>query len=137
MGRKKDWEAYPDLPHLRGALREKMEARRRHRQVRYLLFCLKNAADQGFKLEGSASYPPGFIEFWLAERPLYAIDSLNNRVSVPPDKARRVMELGGYKEFAKRWDVDEDLMVYIRHASVWQEWNAKLMRIVPVLGEGE
>jgi len=38
-------------------------------------------------------------------------------------------------QFAIKWDVDADLKVYLRHSSVWQEWNATLMRVVPVLGE--
>ena len=47
----------------------------------------------------------------------------------------KVKDLGGYTEFAKMWDVDEDLNVYIRHLSVWQAWNLTLMRVAPYLGD--
>jgi hypothetical protein len=37
--------------------------------------------------------------------------------------------------FANLWDVDHNLEVYLRHSSVWQDWNAVLHRAVPIIGE--
>jgi len=133
MARRQNWEKYPEFPHLKGKLREQVEARKRHKLVRYMLFRLKTAADQNQDLGASGIYPPGFIEFWLAETPKYMVTA-NGRKELP-DRNRTVHELGGYSEFATKWDVDADLFVYLRHSSVWQEWNATLMRVVPVLGE--
>ena len=128
------WERYPVLAHLDGAARERLERRRRHRQVRYLLFRLSTAIEAGRTFTRCDGLPPGFVEFWLGERPAYAMTSVG-RAQVPSSRDLTVARLGGYGQFARRWDVDEDLHVYLRHTSVWQEWHATLMRVVPVLGE--
>jgi len=130
------WEKFPQFPHLSGVMRERMEKRRRHKQVRYLIFCLQTANGKSEDLAGSGEYPPGFIEFWLAETPKYAISPKGERVQLPVHlKGKRVFELGGYKEFAKKWDVDDELFVFIRHSSIWQEWNTKLAMMVPSIQE--
>jgi len=129
------WEKYPSIDHLSGSERTGMERRRRHRQVRYLLFRLQNAETKKEPLLTVDNLPPGFIEFWLAERPRYALNPKGERVNVPAHRNMKVCDLGGYSEFAKKWDVDADLLVYIRHASVWQEWSAILARVVPVMGD--
>jgi len=43
--------------------------------------------------------------------------------------------LGGWTAFAGRWDVDhhDPLVVVPRNKSVWQEWDEKLVRDVPIL----
>lgn len=137
---KKEWERFPSLIHLKDQpqLREEMEARRRHRMVRYLLFRLQNQVEKGEPLEVVSGLPPGFTEFWVGEKPRYLMrPTLNGLVptNVPANMDRFVGDLGGYASFAKVWDVDPELYVYIRHRSVWHEWNTKLMQIVPVLGE--
>jgi len=129
-----EWEKYPKLDHLTGSARDVMETRRRHRQVRYMLYSLQTAEEKGVPLQ-TVSPLPGFVEFWLQEKPKYQISPLGKRIKVPDNRDVQVFALGGYKQFAKRWDVDEELMVYLRHSSVWQEWNATLMRVVPILGE--
>jgi hypothetical protein len=63
------------------------------------------------------------------------INPRGQRVPVPSNKQKPVAELGGYKSFAAVWDVDDELFVYLRHSSVWQEWNALLYRVAPILGE--
>lgn len=131
----KPWDIKPKLDHLSGVLREQMEERRRHRQVRYLLFALQTAKEAGRPLESVPDLPPGFIEFWLHEKPSYQLDHNKARHPIAPDRCVYVHQLGGYSEFAKRWDVDADLLVYLRHSSVWQEWNTTLARVVPILGE--
>lgn len=126
------WERYPELDHLSGEHREQAERRRRHRQVRYLLYSLQRQREKGEEL----SVPvPGFVEFWLCEKPEYCVGPNGDRGPVPDAKQVPVHELGGYRTFAKAWDVDADLIVYLRHASVWQEWNATLARVVPILGD--
>ena len=126
------WEKYPELPHLSGETRRSMERRRRHRAVRYGLYSLHNQETGGAKAKG---LPRGFKGYWLEQKPKYAIDPRNEKVSVPDNKDFPVEILGGYPKFAILWDVDEDLNVYLRHSSVWQEWNATLMRVVPIIGQ--
>jgi len=137
MARKKinQWEKYPKLDHLQGRQREDMERRRRHRHVRYWCYRLQNLFQKGErKLEGPEK-SPGFIEFWLEQKPEYALGPQKERIPVPEDKKMRVEDLGGYLQFARIWDIDDDLNVYIRHSSVWHEWNLTLMRVVPFLGD--
>lgn len=131
----KPWEVYPQLDHLTGPAREMLESRKRHRQVRYLLFSLQTAIGNGKSLN-TVACPDGFVEFWLKEKPTYQIDPTGRKTTVTDQhKKKNVEDLGGYALFATKWDVDADLQVYIRHSSVWQEWNSTLMRVVPVLGE--
>jgi len=134
------WDQYPTFDHIDSPkAREQLERRRRHRQVRYWLFSLQNAENQGRAINDPPLLP-GFVHFWLQERPAYQVKRVQSgyvKDKVEPRFDKTVWALGGFTEFAKRWDVDADLVVYIRHASVWQEWNATLMRVVPVLGEGE
>lgn len=129
------WEISPNFEHLSGVLREQMERRRRHKQVRYLLFRLQTAEESGRAIESVDKLPDKFAMFWLGEEPLYAVDHNKNKISVPVNKRKKIRELGGYAAFAKIWDVDEDLIVYIRHATIWQEWNTTLQRVVPILGD--
>ena len=129
-----EWEKYPKLEHLEGKEREAMESRRRHRGVRYWLFRLQHGEEHGAPEDGPEELP-GFVEFWLTQRPEYVIGPNGEKLSVPQEKRVPVALLGGYGMFATLWDVDADLVVYLRHSSVWQEWNATLYRIVPVLGE--
>lgn len=133
---KHPWEAYPNLEHIASITERKiMEIRRRHRKVRYLLFSLQTKEEKGEPLTNVPNLPPYFVEFWLQEKPKYLVDARGRKNDVPLHRMRTVIQMGGYKEFAKKWDVDSDLMVYMRHASVWQEWNATLMRVVPTIGE--
>ncbi|MDH3571294.1 MAG: hypothetical protein OER89_14090, partial [Gemmatimonadota bacterium] len=62
-------------------------------------------------------------------------DPNGKQVPVPEGKHVPTALLGGYAMFATLWDVDEDLKVYLRHSSVWNEWNLVMQRVVPVLGE--
>lgn len=105
--------------------------------MRYLLFSMQNAMEKGLPPETVPNLPDYFIEFWLKEHPLYEINARGEAVTVAAHHSITVERLGGYLQFAKKWDVDADLRVYIRFSSVWQEWNATLTRVVPVLGEGE
>jgi len=138
----KIWEQYPALLHLEDrALRLKMESRKRHKQVRYYLFRMQNQIAKKESVDLVDGLPPGFHDFWLGEKPEYMMqpqpgtDQLQ-RVEIPPKLVGVPVEnLGGYTEFAKRWDVDPDLAVYLRWSSIWSEWNATLMRVVPILGE--
>ncbi len=132
----KIWEVLPVLSHIPSKeLRDKLEVRQRQKKVRYMLFRLKNQADKKEPLEQVDGLLPGFIEFWLGEKPVYAKDPRGNKIPVPPNKNKHIFEIGGYKTFATTWDVDSDLLVYLRHSSVWQEWNVTLAKIVPVLGQ--
>lgn len=131
----KVWEYYPKLDHLTGKMREQLEERRRLRAIRYKLFRFQTSLGKNEPLESVEDIPRGFIDFWLSQKPEYAIDPRGIKINVPADKMNMVSELGGYSSFAKIWDVDADLRVYLRHSSVWQEWNATLHRIVPVVGE--
>lgn len=128
------WEKFPDLGHLDGQVRTDMQVRRRHRHVRYWCYRLQNLIATDRELEGPEKQP-GFIEFWLEQKPLYALDPRNEKISVPKDKKLKVKDIGGYLQFARIWDIDKDLNVYIRHSSVWHEWNLTLMKIVPFLGD--
>jgi hypothetical protein len=133
---KTPWAEFPALAHLpSGELREKLEARVRLKKVRYMLYRLRTQAEKGQPLEAVEGLLPGFMAFWLGEKPAYAKSPTGQRVEVPGNKNRLIAELGGYKSFAQVWDVDDDLMIYLRHASVWQEWNAVLHRVVPVIGD--
>ncbi len=129
------WEKYPELTHMHGDARVQMERRRRHRAVRYGLYCLHNQETGGPKAK---DLPKGFESYWLEQRPQYAVEPSSEglrKTEVPDNKAFPIEILGGYAQFAVLWDVDEDLNVYLRHSSVWQEWNATLMRVVPIIGE--
>ena len=134
--KKELWQKFPEkeLSHLHGKALEVMQIRRRQRLVRYWCFRLQTLEEQARPLQGP-ELMTGFIEFWLEQKPVYAIDTKGNKVEVPPEKAMTVEALGGYSQFAKKWDVDENLDVYIRHLSVWQEWNLTLMRVVPYIGD--
>lgn len=133
---KKLWDKYPALMHLvPGASREKLEARVRLKKIRYMLYRLRTQVEKNEALEQVEGLLPGFIDFWLNEKPLYALDPRGQKIPVPKNRQVPVSQLGAYGSFAQTWDVDEDLMVYVRHTSVWQEWNATLHRVVPMLGE--
>lgn len=137
MAKKKTrkWEEFPTLVHLEGLQRSAMESRRRHKLVRYWCFRFKTLIEKGKKLKGIRILP-GFMEFWLDQLPAYKINPMGEQVDIPEHlKKLTVGELGGYAQFAILWDVDPDLNVYLRHSSVWQEWNVILMSKVPVLGE--
>lgn len=129
------WELYPKLDHLTGTMREQLEERRRLRKVRYMLFRLRTQVERKNPLEDIEGLLPGFIEFWENEVPLYGLDPQKRKCPVPEHKAQKTKDLGGFGTFAQNWDVDHDLNVYLRHSSVWQEWNATLHRIVPIIGE--
>lgn len=130
------WVEKPQLLHLpEGPARDQLENRRRLRAIRYMLFRLQNQEKQALPLEAVEGLLPGFVHFWLGEKPAYAISPRSKRVPVPPQKDKSVADLGGYKTFAVVWDVDSDLVVYLRHASVWQEWNAVMAKVVPIIGE--
>jgi len=132
----KPWEIYPNLSHLEGKAREILESRKRHKQVRYLLFSMQTNIGAGRRVDDVANLPDGFVEFWLKEKPIYQISPTGVKVKVAEAlTAKTVKDLGGYAMFAAKWDVDADLQVYIRHASVWQEWNSTLSRVVPILGD--
>ena len=132
-----NWEKYPELSHLKGSARDELESRRRQRQVRYWLFRLKNDAEKGKPLKDPRGLPH-FVDFWLGESPSYAMIPIQGGKLIRGPVAKMhnvaVAQLGGYEQFAIRWDVDDELKVYLRHSSVWQEWNATLMRVVPVIG---
>lgn len=133
---KKLWDKYPELMHLApGTSREKLEARVRLKKIRYMLYRLRTQTEKKEPLDKVDGLLPGFIDFWLNEKPLYALDPRGQKVPVPKNKQLPVSALGAYGSFAQTWDVDEELMVYVRHTSVWQEWNATLHRVVPILGE--
>ncbi len=142
------WEKYVELKHLSGEVKDFMERKQRRKQVRYLLFRFKNDLEQGRSLKDPVpeDYPqlqialPGFVDFWLVQKPLYAVrpDGSGKLVKVKVHerlKGQTVAHLGGYLQFAKKWDVDYDLNVYLRWSSVWQEWNATLAKVVPIIGE--
>jgi hypothetical protein len=131
----KIWELYPKLDHLTGQMRLQLEDRRRLRNVRYFLFSLRNQCEKNEPLENVGNLPPGFIQFWQQEKPKYQIDPRGKKIPVPPNKNLTVAELGGYAKFAQVWDVDHDLMVYLRHSSVWQEWAVTLNKVAPIIGE--
>ena len=129
------WESYPNLAHLSGDARAQMQRRRRHRAVRYGLYCLQNQETGGAKAK---DLPKGFRGYWLEQKPQYALEPSGEglrKAPVPENKDFPIEILGGYAQFATLWDVDEDLNVYLRHSSVWQEWNATLMRVVPIIGQ--
>lgn len=132
MTKRRQWEDLTTLPHLKGEMRERLEARQRHKQVRYLCFRIQTLTDQGKSVRGNVDLPPGFEAFWLGERAEYSVDPRGAKA--PPKHGRTVAEMGGWATYAIRWDIDEELRVYERHSSVWQEWNATLTRVVPVLG---
>ena len=128
------WEQPPELIHLRGEQRVAMENRRRHKNVRYWCFRFQTLLEKGETPEGLEALP-GFLEFWVDQVPEYKISPKGERVDVPVHlKGRCVGEMGGYSQFAVLWDVDADLEVYLRHSSVWQEWDNLLRMRVPVLG---
>jgi len=130
----KIWELMPVLDHLpQGKYREQIEARARQKKVRYLLFRLRNQIEKKEPLEKVENLLPGFIDFWLTEKPAYAIGPNGTKVPVPSNKNKYVCEMGGYGTFAQYWDVDSELIVYLRHASVWQEWNMTLSRVAPII----
>jgi hypothetical protein len=131
---KREWEYFPELPHLHGEVRKAMEIRRRLRTVRYVLFRLQTQTEKGEPLVAS-TMPPGFIEFWLGEKPRYSVDPRGRKTHVPVHKNLFITDLGGYASFAKVWDIDSDLFVYLRHRSIWHEWATKLQQVVPVLGD--
>lgn len=135
------WEKYHDkqehLAH-QPSLQQQMQRRRRHRFVRYWLFRFQSveeklaAGEEGVELF-EVEKMPGFLEFWLEQKPVYQINPGGKKEPVDPKRDRPVSELGGYGEFGSLWDVDENLDVYLRHSSVWQAWDAKLRQMTPVL----
>lgn len=130
------WERYPTLAHLSGTQLERMQRRRRQRLTRYWLFRFQHAEEHGEPYPEPEPKMPGFTSFWLEQVPAYQINPRGLREPVDPTKKGLPVEhFGGYAQFGTLWDVDEDLEVYLRHSSVWQEWNATLYRVVPVLGE--
>jgi hypothetical protein len=131
----KIWELYPKLDHLTGQMRLQLEDRRRLRKVRYLLFRLRTQCEKNEPFENVGNLPPGFVQFWSQEKPKYQIDPRGKKIPVPPNKNLTVDALGGYAKFGQVWDVDHDLMVYLRHSSVWQEWAVTLNKVAPIIGE--
>ena len=130
------WERRAEFKHIPiGKFKEQLETRNRLKKVRYMVFRLRTQIEKNEPLTDIEGLLPGFIDFWLAEKPLYAIDPRGNKIAVPHHKNRSVFDLGGYATFAQNWDVNEDLHVYIRHSSIWQEWNATLYKIVPIMGD--
>lgn len=130
----KIWELRPVLSHIpAGTLREQLETRTRQKKVRYMLFRLRTQAEKNEPLNKVDNLLPGFIDFWLSEKPAYAIDPRGNKIPVPPNKNKHVYEFGGYSSFAQYWDVDSDLVVYLRHSSIWQEWNVTLSKVAPII----
>ena len=134
------WEQYPELPEALPSMREQLQKRARHKRVRYLLFRLMNEAKKGkdipSKLDG-VDLPPGFVDHFLtAEIRL---------LQLPTGQMARIVDgeirtpshpkIGGFATFASKWDVNEDLEVYSRHRSIWQEWRSTLERVVPILGQ--
>jgi len=136
---KNPWEQLVALPHLSGEMRERLERRKRLKQVRYICFGIQKDLGLNKSLSEASRnvFIQGFVDFWLHQVPKYMVSPTKQIIPVPEKWQVPVHELGGYEQFAKRWDVDHDLNVYLRHSSIWQEWNATLMRVVPVLGEGE
>jgi hypothetical protein len=132
----KIWANLPMLEHLPpGQMREQLETRRRLRKIRYMLYSLRTQCEKKEPLENVPDLLPGFIKFWLNEKPSYALDPIGKKIPVPQNKNKTINELGGYATFAQVWDVDHELNVYIRHSSVWQEWNSTLSRVVPMIGD--
>ena len=135
------WEQFPQLEHLTGHQRTMMEYRRRHRAVRYGCFRLQTAVMKAEDVAKScAELPAGFADYWLEQKAKYAVqpgsDGQLEKAEVPAHKKGKTVEqMGGYVTFALFWDIDPNLNVYLRHSSIWQEWNATLMRVVPILGE--
>lgn len=134
------WEEFPELPHLSGRALVVLSRRRRHRAVRYGLFRLQNAVvqEKDPSIE-CADLPAGFADYWWDQKPKYAMKPSPTggmvQTEVEEHRMRAVKDNGGYATFAILWDVDADLNVYLRHNSIWQEWNLTLQRVVPVLGE--
>jgi hypothetical protein len=95
----KIWEQYPKLDHLTGQMRLQLEDRRRLRKVRYFLFRLCTQEKQNKDLSLVENLPPGFVEFWLQEKPKYQIDPRGKKVPVPPNKNLTISQLGGYGNF--------------------------------------
>ncbi len=139
------WEQFPDLGHLTGETKVMMEYRRRHRAVRYGCFRLQTAIAAGRDPIADLKDVLGkdadsFANYWLNGVAKYALipgpDGNLQKTDVPTNKAgKKVEDMGGYLTFAELWDIDPNLNVYLRHSSIWQEWNATLMRVVPILGE--
>lgn len=133
------WDKYPALTHLRHHpdQRRRLQRRRRQRQVRYRLFRFKTIYEQidagGEVHLTEVEKLPGFIEFWLEQKPAYQMGPEGTRTTVDPKRNLTVEALGGYRKFAILWDVDEDLEVYLRHNSVWDEWDARMMARTPIL----
>jgi hypothetical protein len=115
------WEKLPELPHLDN-LEKGDETRRRKRlkDIRYILFRLQNAEQGG--AEADIDIPEGFVEHWLSQR-----------VTLLDGMETEVRNVGGITTFAKRWDINVDLEVYARKASIHKEWDRKLRSIVPAL----
>lgn len=133
------WESYPDLPDALPDMREQLQKRKRHKNVRYLLFRLRHAVEKSggaipSKLDG-VDLPPGFVEHFLTSEIGIVELPTGQRARIVEGRLRTPSEIGGFATFAERWDVDSKLRLYSRHRSVWQEWNATLRRVVPILGE--
>lgn len=134
----RSWEKYPELPGAIPQIREQLQKRKRHKNVRYLLFRFKNEVEKGntnpSKLD-DFDVPPGFIEHFLTA-PIHIVQLPTGQMArIVEGRIRTPSEIGGLGSFAIRWDVDENLNVYSRHRSVWAEWRATLERVVPILGE--
>jgi len=133
-----DWERYPELPHLAGAQLASMQRRRRHRLVRYWLFRLQHSEEHGAPPDGP-EHLSGFTDFWLDQLPSYRMVPTpgggTKRAPVEPQQNVPVRLLGGYQQFGTLWDVNPDLEVYLRHSSIWHEWNSILYRVAPLMGE--
>lgn len=135
---KHSWEEYPDLPDTQLEIRKQLQVRKRHKNVRYILFRLQTEVKKGNSNPSQLDdivVPPGFIEHFLTA-PITRIQlPTGQRANIVEGRIRTPSELGGFETFAIRWDVDADLHVFSRHRSVWAEWRSTLERVVPVLGE--
>jgi hypothetical protein len=134
------WEKYPDLVDAPSDIREKLQRRKRHKNVRYLMFRLRNAMEKNggvipSSFDDGYPIPPGFVDHFLTMEIGIIELPTGQRARIVEGRLRTPSEIGGFATFAERWDVDEKLRVYSRHRSVWQEWNATLRRVVPILGE--
>lgn len=142
--KKHPWEQYPELPEAPSGIDKatlfKLQARKRHKNARYLLFRLRTLTEKGAPIpdrffDDGLELPLGFVEHFLTA-PITRIQLPNGeRAMIVDGRIRTPSEIGGLLMFAARWDVDPDLQVYSRHRSIHAEWNSVLERVVPVLGE--
>lgn len=133
------WELYPELPDAPPESRRDLQIRRRHHDVRYMLFRLRNEAHKRGGTPyaaqiGNLTIPPGFVDHFLSA-PINWVQLPDGKIyKIVEGKIRTPLDIGGLGTFASRWDVNSDLVVYSRHQSVWSEWNSVLQARVPIFG---